>query len=75
MFALAGVLLLGIGRHLAAVGVLAHATQGDRSAELEHRWRRLARHMLGGGLIVLSLLLLITYTILARIDQGFAVFG
>lgn len=74
-FAAAGLLLLGIGRHLVGIGLLARSTTNDRSAELTRRWHRLAAHMLAGGLIVLCLLLFVTYVILARIDQGFAVFG
>ena len=74
-FAGAGLLLLAIGRHLVAIGVLVESKTNDGDTVLERRWRRLAGHMLAGGLVVLCLLLLVTYAILARIDEGFAVFG
>jgi cbb3-type cytochrome oxidase subunit 1 len=74
-FAALGLVLLGIGRHLPAIGDLAHATTNDEGALLRSRWRRLAVHMLLGGLLVVPVLLLIAYAILARIDEGFALFG
>lgn len=74
-FAAIGVVLLGIGRHLPAIGVLAKAMRNDEHAELRARWRRLAFHVLLGGLLLLPVLLLITWAILARIDEGFAIFG
>ena len=74
-FAAIGVVLLGIGRHLPAIGLLAKAMTSDESAELKSRWHRLAVHMLLGGLLLLPVLLLITWAVLARIDEGFAIFG
>ncbi|MDH5177775.1 MAG: hypothetical protein OEX15_14040, partial [Gammaproteobacteria bacterium] len=74
-FAAIGVVLLGIGRHLPAIGLLDKAMTSDESAELKSRWRRLAVHMLLGGLLLLPVLLLITWAVLARIDEGFAIFG
>lgn len=75
VFALIGFLLLGIGRHLFAIGLLAQSMTNDDGALLRSRWRRLAVHVLLGGLLVLLFLLLVTSAILARIDQGFSVFG
>ena len=75
IFALIGFLLLGIGRQLFAIGLLAQSMTNEDGALLRGRWRRLAVHMLSGGMLVLLFLLLVTYAILARIDQGFAVFG
>ena len=73
-FAVVGLVLLGIGRHLPAIGVLARSTTNE-GALLRSRWRRLAVHMLLGGLLLLPVLLLIAWAILARIDEGFALFG
>jgi hypothetical protein len=47
----------------------------DDHAQLKSRWRRLAVHMLLGGLLLVPVLLLIAWGILARVDQGFALFG
>jgi len=74
-FAAIGAVLLAVGRHLPAIGVLAKAMTNDEGTELRSRWRRLAVHMLLGGLLLLPVLLLITWAILARIDEGFAIFG
>ncbi len=74
-FVFAGLLLLGIGRHLSALGTLAYSMTNGDGALLKRRWRRLAYYLLLGGVVVLSFLLLVTYAILSRIDQGFAVFG
>jgi hypothetical protein len=37
--------------------------------------RRLVAYLVAGGLLVCAVLGLLTHVILARIDQGFAVFG
>jgi hypothetical protein len=74
-FAAIGVVLLVVGRHLPAIGVLAKAMTNDEGTELRSCWRRLAVYMLLGGLLLLPVLLLITWAILARIDEGFAIFG
>lgn len=73
--AVVGLVLLGIGRHLPAIGVLAQSITNDDSAQLKSRWRRLAVHMLLGGLLLVPVLLLIAWGILARIVEGFALFG
>jgi hypothetical protein len=74
-FALIGAVLLGVARHLPAINRLAWSLTGDDGARLRHHWRRLAAYMLLGGLLFLPILVLVTYAILARIDEGFAVFG
>jgi hypothetical protein len=74
-FAVIGFVLLGIGRHLPAMGVLAQSMTNDYGAWLRSHWRRLAVHMLLGGLLAIPVLLLIAWAILARIDEGFALFG
>jgi hypothetical protein len=73
--ALIGLVLLGIGRHLPAIGVLAQAMTSDDGARLRSHWRRLSAHLLLGGLMLVPVLLLIAWAILARIDEGFAIFG
>jgi hypothetical protein len=73
--AVIGLVLLGVARHLPAIGVLAQSMTSDDGALLRSRWRRLAAHMLLGGLMLVPLLLLIAWAIVARIDQGFALFG
>jgi len=74
-FAFLALLILGITRQLAAIGVLSRAMVDERGAALRARWKRLAVYLVLGGLILLSVLLIVTYAIVARIDQGFAVFG
>jgi hypothetical protein len=73
--ALIGFVLLGVGRHLPAIGFLAQSLSRDDSARLRYRWRRLAVPMLLGGILLVPALLLIAWAILARIDEGFALFG
>ena len=62
-----GLVLLGIGRHLHAIGVHARSMMGDAGALLRSRYRRLAIHMLAGGLALLPVLLFVAYAIVARI--------
>lgn len=65
-FALLGLVLIGIGRHLAAIGVLAQAMMNDTGPLLRSHYHRLAVHMLIGGLVLLPGLLFIAYAVLAR---------
>lgn len=69
-----GVLLLGIRRHVAAIAALAHSRQGA-VAQLATHVNRLLALLLAGGVFLFAVLGLLAYAILARIDQGFAVFG
>jgi hypothetical protein len=73
--ALIGLVLLGVGRHLPAIGALAQSMTGEDGVVLRSHWRRLAAHLLLGGLMLVPVLLLIAWAILARIDEGFALFG
>lgn len=68
-----GLVLLGIQRHVAAVAGALRG-QGDASALATHA-RQLVGYLLAAGAFVGVVLALLTYAILARIDQGFAVFG
>jgi hypothetical protein len=70
-----GVVLFGIQRQVAAaVEALRDPGAGSvgRAAE---QLRRLAAYLLAAGAFVGVVLALLNYAILARIDQGFAVFG
>jgi hypothetical protein len=66
-FALLGLILLGIGRHLPAIGVIAQSVRNDAGALLRSLYHRLAALMLVSGLALLPVLLLLAYSILARV--------
>ena len=70
-----GVLLLGIQRHVAGIAALARGRDGEPARELATRVSRLLAYLLAGGAFLCAVLGVMTYAILARIDQGFAVFG
>jgi mannitol-specific phosphotransferase system IIBC component len=70
-----GALLLGIQRHLARIAALAHGADGDRMRELAAHLSRLLAYLLAGGTFLCAVLGAMTYGILERIGQGFAVFG
>jgi hypothetical protein len=71
-----GVLLLGVRRHVAGIGALAAHTQDAETAqELAAHLNRLVVYLLAGGAFLCAVLGTMTYGILTRIDQGFAVFG
>jgi len=75
-FAFLALLLLGIAQHLPAIGRIAHSiTDKSASSALRRHWARLAAIMAIAGLLVCLFLMLGVYVVLARIDQGFAVFG
>jgi 4-amino-4-deoxy-L-arabinose transferase-like glycosyltransferase len=68
-----GLVLFGIQRHFAAI---AAAVPGHESArELARHMAPLVVYLLAGGAFVCVVLGSLTYAILERIDQGFAVFG
>jgi hypothetical protein len=69
-----GVLLVGIRRHVTAVATLV-ANRDDFCSQLTTHTSRLLVYLLLGGAFACAVLGLLTYAILARIDQGFAVFG
>jgi hypothetical protein len=70
-----GVVLLGVQRHVAGIAALARGHDGEPGRELETHVSRLLGYLLAGGAFLCAALGLMTYAILARIDQGFAVFG
>jgi hypothetical protein len=70
-----GVVLLGIQRHAAATAAAVHGDVGGSSRRLDRHVTRLLAYLLVAGMFVGVVLALMAYGILARIDQGFAVFG
>ncbi len=71
-----GVLLMGIQRHVAGIAALAARGHAAETAqELAAHLNRLLAYLLAGGAFLCPVLGMMTYGILARIDQGFAVFG
>jgi hypothetical protein len=71
-----GVLLLGIRRHVAGITALtAHGNAAETAPRLAAHLSGLLAYLLAGGAFLCALLGAMTYGILARIDQGFAVFG
>jgi len=71
----AAVVLLGIQRHAAATAAGVHGDMSGSSRRLERHVDRLLAYLLAAGAFVCAVLALMAYGILARIDQGFAVFG
>ncbi len=71
IFVATGWLAFGIRRHVAAIASQARAGPKDLSQHAE----ALLVHLVCGGAVLCVMLALIVYAILARIDQGFAVFG
>ena len=70
-----GVVLLGVQRHVAGITGLACGSDGEQGRELATHVSRLLVYLLVGGAFLCAVLGVMTYAILARIDQGFAVFG
>ena len=70
-----GVLLLGIQRHVAGIAALSHGHHGETAPNLAIHVSRLLAYLIAGGAFLCAVLGLMTYGILARIDEGFAVFG
>lgn len=75
IFLLIAALCGGIGRQAGRLGALAPAVEGAAAARLRAALAALAGLLLGAALTFGAALLLVGYGILARIDQGFAVFG
>ncbi len=75
VFAGVGLVLFGTQRHVAAIAAAARGQGGEPARELATHLRRLVACLLAGGAFVCMVLALLAYAILARIDQGFAVFG
>jgi hypothetical protein len=71
-----GVLLLGIQRHVADIAALAaHGHDAETAQELAAHLSRLLAYLLAGDAFLCAVLGAMTYGILERIDQGFAVLG
>ena len=70
-----GVLLFGTQRHVTGIAALAYGRDAAPAQELTTHVNRLLIYLLAGGAFLCAVLGLMTYVILARIDQGFAVFG
>lgn len=70
-----GVLLLGIQRHVAGIAALAYGHHGETAPKLATHLNRLLAYLIASGAFFCAVLGLMTYGILARIDEGFAVFG
>jgi hypothetical protein len=70
-----GVLLWGIQRHAAGIAALARGRDGEPARELAAHVSRLLAYLLVGGAFLCAVLGLMTYAIVERIGQGFAVFG
>ena len=69
------VLLLGIQRHVAGVAALGYGHDGERAQDLMGHLNRLLAYLLVGGAFLCAVLGIMTYGILTRIDEGFALFG
>jgi cytochrome b561 len=75
VFLCLGVLLLGIQRHVAGIAALAYGHDGETAQDLAAHLNRLLAYLLVGGALLCAVLGMMTYGILTRIEQGFAVFG
>jgi Na+/melibiose symporter-like transporter len=75
IFGVVGILLFGIQLHLSRIAKITQVTDGKSANALRKTWFWLLVNLILGGLALNAVLLLATYAILARIDQGFAVFG
>lgn len=75
IFLTLGVLLFGIQRHVAAIAAVARRRDDDTATAVKPDVTRLVAWLLLGGGMLAAMLAVLTYAILARIDQGFAVFG
>ncbi|EGV17634.1 hypothetical protein [Thiocapsa marina] len=72
----AGVLLFGIRRHVAGIAArAADVDDAETAQELAAHLSRLLAYLIAGGAFLGAVLGAMTYGILERIDQGFAVFG
>ncbi len=74
-FGVAAVVLFGIRQHVAAVAAAVGGPGCVSAPALAAHVRRLVAHLLAAGAFVCVLLALLTFAILGRIGQGFAVFG
>jgi len=70
-----GLLLLGIMFQVIAIARIALSQDDAHAGLLRERLSRLLLLLLISGLFLCLVMALVTYGILARIDEGFAVFG
>ena len=70
-----GVLLFGVQRHVAGIAALARGQDSEPAHELAAHVRRLLAYLIAAGAILCAVLCAMTYGIVERIGQGFAVFG
>jgi hypothetical protein len=70
-----GLVIFGIRRHVAAIAATARDPDSELARERAMHVERLVAYLLAGGAFVCVVLGILTYGILERIDQGFAVFG
>jgi hypothetical protein len=70
-----GVVLSGIRRHVAGIAALAHGRNGETAQDLAAHLNRLLVYLFAGGAFLCTVLGVMTYGIVERIGQGFAVFG
>lgn len=74
-FMATGILHYGMQRHLAGIVEAARELEKDTFQGLTVHMNRLVVYLLLGGSILCVIIAVLTWAILARIDQGFAVFG
>jgi hypothetical protein len=70
-----GLLLVGVVLQVVAIARMAAAAENAIAAKLAIRVRRLLMLLVSAALGLCGLLVIVTLAILARVDQGFAVFG
>ena len=70
-----GALLTGIQRQVAGIATVARRHDDPTARELAPHLNRLLAYLLAGGAFACAVLGVMAYAILARIEQGFAVFG
>jgi hypothetical protein len=75
VFFVAGLVLFGIQRHVAAAVAALYGQGAESAARAAAHLRRLVAYLLAAGVFVGVVLALLNYAILERIGQGFAVFG
>jgi hypothetical protein len=75
IFLVVGIVLFGIERHLDGIAAMVLGHDGETARELVTHVNRLLAYLIAGGAFLCTVLGSITYAIMERIDQGFAVFG
>lgn len=75
VFVALGLLLSGIMLQVVAIARIARAQEGAGAARLQEKVRGLLLLLLAGGFFLCLVMAIVTSGILARIDEGFAVFG